>query len=267
MKKAILAVFALYSAILPAQVGLPGARGQGMGGAGLGLRDINSALANPAGLAHLESFQGMALAENRYLLSEIRSVSGAAALPAGGGVFGLSAHYFGFELYNEQRLGLAYARRLAGNFSLGAQFFLHNVRIPDYGSRAVPTFELGAQAELSPQLLLGARLSNPMRVAIIEEEYLPATLAAGLAYLPSDILLLALEIEKDIDFPARVKSGLEYRPAEALALRVGVSTQPAALHFGMGLRLTNGVSLDFAASGHQYLGFSPAFAFVYQRPR
>jgi hypothetical protein len=251
---------------LAAQNGLPpsaGTRGLAMGQTGLTFSDINSIFSNQAGLAFLEGPSFLAFAEQRFLLEELQSFSFGAALPTSSGTFGLSINHFGFDAYNEQRLGLAYGRRLFGSLALGAQFLMLNTRIPEYGSKAVFTFELGALMELMPQLEFGVHLYSPARVEVSTEEYLPTVLRLGLRYFPSSSLNLLAEVEKDIDYPARIKMGAEYKAAEPLALRFGVATQPVALSFGIGYRLANGLGLDIASSYHQLLGFTPAAGLNY----
>lgn len=240
-----------------------GVRGIAMGQAGVAFQDVNSLFGNQAGLGLLEEVSGLAFAERRFLLDEIQSFSFGAAYPTPSGVFGLTLNYFGFEAYNEQRLGLAYGRKLFEGLSLGAQFLLLNTRIPDYGNKAAFTFELGLLAELAPQLKLGVHAFSPMRVELVEGSYIPTVLRLGLSYLPSDKLSLLAEVEKDIDYAARAKVGVEYYIIAPFALRLGVATQPTSLSFGLGYRLPGGLSLDIASSYHQVLGFTPAAGVSY----
>ena len=253
---------------LPAQNGAPptaGARGVAMGYTGVTYTDINSIFSNQAGLANLESLAVTGYGEQRFLVSEIRSVAMGAALPTASGTFGLSLHYFGFEQYNEQRIGLAYGRRLLDKLSIGAQFLMLNTRIPEYGNKAVFTFEAGVLAELLPQLNLGIHLFSPARIQLAEEENLPTVLKLGLSYLPSNKLSLLAELEKDIDFAARAKFGLEYQIIEPLFLRLGVATQPTTLSFGLGFALASGLRIDIASSYHQVLGFTPAAGITFNK--
>ncbi|MCO6479563.1 MAG: hypothetical protein J5I94_23210, partial [Phaeodactylibacter sp.] len=234
----------LLPGVLFAQSGAPpagGARSVAMGHTGLTYTDINSIFANQAGLAYLESPAITAFGEQRFLVSEIRSAALGAGLPTPSGVFGLSLHYFGFEGYNEQRIGLAYGRRLLEKLSIGAQFLMLNTRIPEYGNKAAFTFEVGAQAELLPQLNLGIHLFSPARVRVAEEDFLPTILRLGFSYLPSDKLSLLAEVEKDIDYPARARFGVEYQAVEPLFLRWGVATGPTQLSFGLGYALPGGL--------------------------
>lgn len=236
-----------------------------MGGTGLCFRDVHAALTNPAGLAGAPSASALATAEQRFLISDIRSVAAVGALPAGDGAFGLTLHYYGFEDYNEQRAGLAYARKLFDQLSLGAQFLVLNTRIPEYGNKALFTFEMGFVSRITPELNLGAKIHNPVHLEIAEGDRLPTVLSVGLSYQPSSGIAVNAEVEKDIEFPLRARFGLEYRVAEPLFLRVGCGTNPTLASFGAGFALENGLAIDVASSYHQVLGFTPGVNIVFQK--
>jgi hypothetical protein len=230
--KTIPLLFALFLSLqLFGQGGVPpasGARGIAMGNTGVTFQDIHSAFGNQAGLAWLQGFSATVQGEQRFLIGEIRSVAAAAALPTSSGTFGLNIQYFGFEAFNEQRIGLAYGRQLLENFSIGAQVDLLNTRIQEYGSNMAVTFELGAQARISKQLIFGIHAYSPAEIKILEDEALPTVFSSGIAYLPSEKVFVTLELEKDIQFPLRVKGGFEYQVIDILLSESRFSNQPGA---------------------------------------
>jgi hypothetical protein len=240
-----------------------GTRAIGMANVGATFTDINSLFSNQAGLAMLENITATAFAEQRFQVSELQSVTAGAAIPTNSGTFGISVNYFGFEDYNEQRAGIAYARKLMDKLSIGAQVLLLNTQIPEYGNNANVTFELGLLAQLLPQLNLGLHLYSPIRVALTPDEYLPTVYKLGLNYMPSDNLSLLAEVEKDIDYPVRTRVGAEYQLLDLLRLRIGVATAPVNLSFGLGYQVSKGLSLDIASYYHEILGFSPAAGITY----
>ncbi len=270
MKPFLILLFLSLVVNLTAQTGSPslaGARGAALGNAAVTFSDINSAFSNQAGLAFLQSISFTAAAEQRFLLSELQSISAAVALPTSSGTWGLTVNYFGFEAFNQQKIGLAYARKLFDNLSIGAQLLMLNTSIPEYGSKTNLTFELGMISQLLPELRLGVHAYSPARVRLSEEEILPTVFKIGLAYLPSNRVVCTAEVEKDIDFPVRTKFGVEYQLIEQLHLRVGLATRPINYSFGIGYVFSNGLSLDVAAVHHQYLGFTPAVSISYQRKK
>ncbi|MCB0639179.1 MAG: hypothetical protein KDC54_21275 [Lewinella sp.] len=256
----------LLQSLLTAQNALPlpgGARGLALGGAGLTFQDVQSGWTNPAGLAQLQGFGAAVYGEQRFLLSEIRQTGAMVALPVTGGALGLSLGYFGFEAYNEQRVGLAYARLLSPNLQIGGQLLAFRTQIPEYGSATNVSFELGLQARVSPVLWVAARAYNPIRQSVIEGEDLPSLMALGLQYRPSNKVSVLVEAEKDIAFPVRVRTGLEYHLIPALQLRLGLATEPFQYTFGLGIQAAPGWRIDLAAQQHQYLGLTPAVGVVY----
>lgn len=240
------------------------AQSMAMGGAGVAFGGAHSIWRNQAGLAGLSGPTLIAMGEQRFLLSEIRSVAAGAAFPTASGTFALSVDYFGFDAFNQQQIGLAYGRKLLDEVSIGARFLFLNTRIPDYGQRGHLTFEISVLAELLPELTLGAQIHNPLQLEVTENETLPTIFALGLTWQPSGDVLISSEVEKDIDFPARAKIGVQYRLIEAFSLRVGVGTNPTSPSFGLAYQFENGLSLNVASSHHPYLGFTPGFDVTYR---
>ncbi len=240
------------------------ARGSAVGGAGLGFSGAYALPYNQAGIAESEGTSANASAERRFLLESINGLSASAVLPTKSGSFGLSMRYFGFEDYNEQLIGLAYARKLLDRLSLGAQIDYVNLTIPEYGNQSTFTFEIGAQLRLSKSLLLGVHTTNPVRAKIIEDEPLPTILKTGLAYQPTDQVQLFAEVEKWLDYEARFRGGIEYAPVRQVMIRTGIATNPVESAFGLGYALNDMLFFDFSATYRQLLGFTPGFGIVFK---
>lgn len=266
--KPFLHVFCLFNVVLihaqNSASTVAGARGAGMADASVTFADINSAFSNQAGLANLQEFGLMAFAEQRFLVKELQTVSAAAALPMRSGTFAMTIQHFGFEGFNEQKVGVGYARKLIEGLSIGTQILLLNTSIPEYGNKINVTFELGIITQLLPKLQLGAHVYSPVQTELANNENLPTIFKIGLAYLPSQQLTCTGEVEKDIAFPARIKFGFEYQIVKQVVVRTGIATSPTTFAFGAGYRLNNGLALDLASSYHQILGFTPTVGFLYQ---
>jgi len=254
-----------------AQNGTPtvaGARGLAMGDASVMFRDINSAFSNQAGLAFLDDLSFTAFGEQRFLLAELGSYAAALSYPTNSGSFGLVINYFGYEKYNEQKIGLAYARKLSEGVAIGAQVDYLGTRIPEYGTASSFTFELGVQADLLEDFVVGAHIFSPVRIQLTDDEadVIPAQLNVGVAYTPSEKVMLTAEVEKDFDYTASFKGGVEYRLVDALSLRVGIGTEPIQNAFGIGIHLGS-LDIDMAAAYHQQLGFAPGVSVTYNLKR
>jgi len=235
-----------------------GARSSAIGNTGINFTDINSIFTNQAGLAKLENISFLVAAERRFSIADLNNLSAGFAIPTQSGTFGISINYFGFDLYNESKIGIAYSRKFMDKLSIGVQFDMLNTQIAEYGSKNLFTFEVGLQSELNDQFTLGFHLFNPVRQEIVEEEYLPSVIQAGVSYQPTKKVVVNVELEKDIDFPFTIKTGIEYEMVENFWLRIGVNTEPVAFSFGIGYLMKSGLRLDIASSYHQELGFTPA---------
>ena len=252
--------FCWASAAATAQTGSPvmgGARGLGMAGASVVFSDINAAWSNQAGLAFVEKMSFSAFGEQRFLMTDLGSYAFAAAFPVQKvGTLSLTFQHFGVQAYNEQKIGLGYARRLGENFSIGVQFDYLATRIPDYGVSHNFTAEVGLLYRFSQQFSLAAHIYNPFRVRLSSADPLATVFRAGFIYSPSKQVSLIGEVEKDFLYPLGGKIGVEYRPVERFVVRTGVGTAPFRASFGVGVEWS-GLLIDFATSYHQILGFTP----------
>jgi len=244
-----------------------GARAAGMAHAGLTFTDIWSIYQNQAGLSQIEAPTAGAFYENRFLISELAFAGFAAATPLGEGAIGISYSGFGYSVYRESKVGLAYGLKLGQRLSAGVQLNYQHIRInaENYGSRGVLTAEMGLQMKLSERVTAAAHLYNPTRAKLddFNDERLPTAIRLGVGYQVSDEVLLAAEAEKDIDQTALLRGGIEYHPVEIFYLRVGASTAPNLFTFGLGFAFEQ-FRFDMAASYHSLLGYSPQASLTYQ---
>ena len=249
-----------------------GARAAGMGYTGLATADLWSLRLNPAGIAGLEQASAGLFYQQHFLSGDLAQQGLAFALPVGKGAFGIAGDRFGYDLYNETRVGLAYAMQFNEGFRAGIQLNHVGVRLGDnYGSTGTFTAELGMQARLTNELWIGAHLYNPTQAllgtsgdgAVVVEERVPTLLRAGLLYIFSKKLSMTAEAEKDIDRPERFRFGVEYNPNNILFLRTGVSTGDLQGHFGAGFRLKQ-LDIDLAVVAGSRLGATPVVGINYR---
>lgn len=242
-----------------------GGRAAGMGNASVTLYDFWAISHNQAGLSRLEKMAAGVYFENRFLVEELSFGAGAFVLPTRSGVFGVSFTYFGFDLYNETKVGIAYGREFGERLSTGLQLNYHHTGIgEDYGNKGNITFELGVIYHILPQLSIGAHLFNPTRARISDfaDERIPTIFKTGLAYEFSDRVMVILEAEKSVNLDPVLKAGIEYHITDPVYLRGGIGTNPMTNAFGFGLEQGN-LNIDLATSYHHILGYSPQISFIY----
>jgi len=215
---------------------------------------------NQAGLAEINPFIIGAGTENSFGIKKLSTHTAVFALPVNGGVFGLNVSYTGFELYNESKIGLAFAKKLSDNFNIGIQVDYLGVYI-DEGTNNHNnfTFEIGAQKKLMQKLTLGIQIFNPIVVKLNKYENIPSIFKLGLRYDANDKVAVFTESELESEQNAKFKLGLEYKIVKQLQLRTGFSTNPAKNSFGIGYTL-NKIQLDIAVNRHHLLGYSPQFS-------
>ena len=90
-----------------------GARYTAIGNIGVMCSDLWSVSQNQAGLGFYNHLVAGFYHENRFALSQLSLHSIAFTVPTGTGTFGLSCTYFGYSLYNESKIGLAFGKSLS----------------------------------------------------------------------------------------------------------------------------------------------------------
>lgn len=254
-----------------------GSRSAALGYASVTLNDFWAVHNNQAGLGLYENIAVGFYYENRYLVKELSLKSGAFILPTKSGVFGLSYNHFGYSMYNESKVGLAYGKSFGKYFSAGLQLdYLHTKIAEDYGSKNTFTFELGVLSNLTENFTIGFHVFNPIGVKLNKDtdEKIPVIIKLGASYSISDKLLLALETEKDLEYKPLIRGGIEYQIIDQAIVRIGYSTLPSTsgsdsfsiasvYTFGFGLNLKKFV-IDISSSVHQVLGWSPQVSMIYR---
>ncbi len=268
MKKHIfIALFYFLTAIVSAQSNANfGGRSAGMAHASVTLSDVWSTHHNQAGLAWLKAPSVGVYYQNKFTLKELNNIGLAYAHPMKKGTMAVQWSNFGYSLYQENKVGLAYALQLSENFSGGVQLDYLSTKLGGiYGSKSVLSAEVGLQAKITSKIRLGVHIYNPTRVKLNEynNEAVPTIMRFGMDYRFSKKVLVVVETQKDIDHIAMLKTGIEYKANDKVYFRAGMATGPTLASFGFGLMMKQ-YKLNIAASYHQTLGFSPELSFTYK---
>jgi hypothetical protein len=243
-----------------------GACASGMGNSSVVVPNIWSTYHNQAGLDYLEQITFGAYFENWFGLSELGLKTAALAVPTKTGTFGLDFSYFGYDKFNEMKMGLAYSKKFADIIAVGIQLDYFNIHQGDiYGNVGIPVAEIGILSEPIDKLFIGAHVFNPWRAQVddYQNEKMPTVFRIGMGYKFTDKVLMTIETEKDLEISKPIfKSGIEYNFISSLYLRGGISTNPVTTAFGIGYKL-KGVSLDLAFKHHQILGYNVGISMYY----
>jgi len=243
-----------------------GAKSGGMGNIGVVGTDFYSLHNNQAALAFYDKTT-VALDYDQGFFADknLSTKTLGMALPTGFGTLGLNMKYFGYSDYNEQKIGLAYGKTLGKNFAIGVQLdYLRTFIGGDYGNAQAVTFEIGLYSKLTKKLELGAHVFNPIAMKIGKEnaEQIPVGFKLGLLYHVDQNLLMAVEVEKLLNYAAIFKFGAQYNIGNHFVTRVGVATNPTLFTLGFGLRW-NKVIMDIGTGYHQNLGLAPRISLLF----
>jgi hypothetical protein len=267
LHKAILVVVLYFSVNQLFAEGEPiGARAASMGNASVSSTDIWSIFNNPAGIANQTALSAGVNYENRYLMKELGLKSAALLVPSRFGVLGLSFKQFGYSLYNENKVGLAYARSFGDILRIGVQLDYLSTKIAEtYDGAQLLTFEIGIQSTINDKISLGAYIFNPAGFSATQYSDDPAPIVArlGLTYNFTTSFSGIAEVEKNFETRASVRLGLEYLIQEKFSVRTGISTYPAQYTLGAGMQLRH-FQFHIAGSMHQTLGVSTQAGIIFQ---
>jgi hypothetical protein len=268
MKKYSFVLIGIFNSIvtLASNENFPaGARGAALGNASASLSDAWSAANNQAGLGFVRNTTAGIYYENHFLIKELSTRNGVLAIPTKSGTIGLSLTDFGYALYKENNYSLSVAKAFSKTFSVGMALDYRSTHIAEgNGHFAAIVVEIGMQAKLRKDLVIGTHLYNPTRSRLGKNtnEHLPTILQLGMCYSFSSRVLLTVETEKDIAKKAIFKTGIEYQPVPEFYLRIGISTEPVLTAFGFGIHIKN-FQIDLAANYYQTLGISPQLGLSY----
>lgn len=264
MKTLIYFILTLFPFLVNAQNN-PGPRITALGSTGVALQDIWSLQSNQAGLAVIQHAKISGAFEKKYFSDELSNQSAVIAFPFGKNVFGLSIQNYGFSAYNEQRIGLAYAKRFGDAVFAALNFNYHQLKIQHYGNAKTFSVEGGIQYKPNPRLCIGTHITNPTQSAYSNDvnATIPINIEFGVSYNFSSKVLLNTGIIKTLNYEADFKAGLEYNLLDWMALRGGVSVNPFRQYAGFGLNYQK-FSFDFASASHPNLGYTPQVALSYE---
>lgn len=225
--------------------------------------DALSFTGNQAALAQTK-FAGIGVyGERRFMQKETSMYTLGTAFPTRLGNFGLQLNYAGFKNFSENKIGLAYARKLGKLVDVGVQFNYYGYRIPAYGNASTINFEIGAMMHLTDKLNAGIQVYNPVGGKLgtsaslsTKEEKLASAYKAGLGYDVSDQFFICAEINKEEDKPVHVVAGLQYQFAKQFFARAGFIGESTTAYAGAGISWKN-LRLDVSSGYHPQLGFSP----------
>jgi hypothetical protein len=244
---------------------LPGFENNGRGTRPIALANAYVAVAddpwaayyNPAGLARVKSLSfSTFISPALFGMTELQTACVGATLPTTVGGIGVVFDQFGFDLYKETSIALAFGSPVNDWIALGATIHLQRVAIERYGSCMRSLFDVGGIASLTDDVRVGWSWTNVTQTSVgMKSAQYPQIMSMGVCYEITEHSRLAVELEKDIRYPIIKKFGFEQDLLESLSVRLGLSDNPDKCSCGLGVR-TSGFEFSYAGYSHSQLGWT-----------
>lgn len=264
MRKPFLTVFFLLFLTLKLEAienKLAGARALALSNAFVSVSDPWNTFHNQAGLASLENFSAGFFYESKFMIDELTHVAGTIVAPVKAGTFGFCFSQFGKGTYKENKLGLAFAKRLTKKLNAAIQLDYLSIHFPENeNANGFATFEAGVVYAATRDLYFGAHVFNPISKGFDFPEgiqKMPAIIRIGGHYQFPQMVLVTFETEKSIEKPVLIKTGIEFSPVKNLELRFGISGKPVNYSIGFGYSVGK-INTDIGFGYHGNLGLTPA---------
>jgi hypothetical protein len=240
-----------------------GAESNAMARTSATIKGAGSVLNNQATMVDVTSWAFTANASRRYNISGLDVLSFGAIYHSTLGHLGLVITQYGYEGYKEQKIGIAYAKKISSGTSIGIQADWMNLSLLEFGNSSFFTAEIGIYSELSENIHLGAHIFSPAGIAIDDEYDIPTRITIGPKFIISDNLEAYAEIEKVIDLDPAFKAAIAYKIQDQLTLRLGVIPSQSEYSFGFSYNFDKAVSVDGSFMYDQRLGTSPGVGIQY----
>jgi hypothetical protein len=240
-----------------------GARSFGMGNASSVIADEWSLFNNIGGIGKINQANAGFAYEIRPALTGANRLAATITAPTKIASLGLGVFRFGDDLYNEHIVSLGVGNTI-GNTSLGTKLNYIQYRAESFGTTTASSIDVGGITQLTPQISLGAYITNITRSKLnrVDGERLPTKMVAGLAFKPSQEILIATEIEKDLDYQVTWKTGMEYTVYKKFFIRTGFNLNPNAAFFGLGGQRKK-LKFDYAVRLSQLVGIAHQMSAIY----
>ena len=240
-----------------------GAKSWGMGNATVAISDRFSIFNNPAGLGFLKDNFVSSSYHARYEITGLSTVSLSGNYVSKFANFGLSFQRFGDKLYNENMVGFAIGKATE-RVSLGLKVNYFQAAIENLSDKKTLLTEFGVMAKLTSKIQMGFHAYNLTGASLYASQKIPTVLKLGVSFTPTKQVLLAAEVEKNLDYKEIItKVGLEYEIVPKVFFRTGITSQFRTAHFGFGF-ISKHFYFDYAAITHPALGLSHHLGLSYQ---
>ena len=242
-----------------------GGRTNSLGNCSVALSDFWSCHNNPAGFASIKNIGIGVSYQNKFMLKELGYKNAGFLFPIKTGVISISFSQFGYELYNENILGVGFSRNFGTKLRIGLKLdYIFLKYSHEYKDISVPTFELGMQYQINEALCFGAYIFNSINVKLrtINKDKIPIIMRLGFSYYVNHNFIITSELEENFEYNFSYRFGIEYEIYKNIFLRSGFQLNTELFTFGIGYNYKR-IVLDVSAQMNQKLGATVNCSFVF----
>ncbi|MCE1199440.1 MAG: hypothetical protein LWW85_10770 [Marinilabiliales bacterium] len=231
---------------------------------------IFSAFGNPALLVYTRS-PSVALGYRQpYAIPDLQEGMLVANFHAGSSVLSLALSDTGTGDYHETTCGLALAKRLSSRFAVGLLFNSFWLPLPEEGKQLGSfQLDLGLCYATKGGSMAGLAIRNLVQTTVETFQHsirFPWEIHLGSYRRLTDKLGVSGDVMLFQNKNLNVCIGTECQIFTHFCLRGGISLQPFCHSFGFGYEW-HAIVLDFAATHHPILGYSPTLSLCYLMKR
>lgn len=209
----------------------------GLAHASVGDANFWSTINNPSASSFLSQMQIGLNYESRFNLDELSVKTIAFVYPNKFGTVTSSFQYFGYEVYNEFRYSLGFARKFGSNFGASVQFCGLGSRInPEAPTLYAFTFDASVYAKLSERLSLGFyvfNLPNSQFKSTEQNVVIPILYRLGGEWMLSDKLNVLFESRGKNGEDPSFCGGVNYELLDGFEVSVGLGNNPYTVSAGL----------------------------------
>ncbi len=242
-----------------------GSRSAGLGGINSTINSVDALFNNFSSISYdSHSFGVIIGSQQRFSLSELTNAQlGLYKIIDKNNAFGLSLNTYGFSEYREHKLSLNYARRIIDKLSVSVNFDYNQLVISENGQNSFFSYGIGLSGKITDKIGYGAYIFNFENNTIAEQSESNAFIQLGFYNKVSKKLTIHTEVEKYVEETINVKLGLEYDAVESVSFRLGFSSFPGTITFGVSIMALDKIYVDVDAQYNTLLGTSPSISLRY----
>ena len=235
-----------------------------MGGNTAAVADIWNVLGNP-GLLTKNITTTVGIQYLNYIPGQQLNSKGLAiVIPINRTTVAFGSRRYGIDEFNELKLSGVVARKFGKSLSFGFRANYHQLKIANYGSKGIPTIDIGMSYQVSDKLLMGGFINNPINMQFYDKtlsEKIPIQATFGISYQIADHVLVAACFIDESNRSA-FRLGLAYEVLACLTARTGISSNPLSTHGGFGLKWKH-FEFDIAITANPFSSYTPQLGISY----